>query len=35
MLGLSQGSISYMEQGRVDEETAERVLTLIARPTAD
>jgi transcriptional regulator with XRE-family HTH domain len=35
LLGLSQGSISYMEQGRVDEETAERVLTLIARPSAD
>ena len=35
LLGLSQGSISYMEQGRVDEETAERVLTLIARQTAD
>ena len=29
MLGLSQGSVSYMEQGRVDEETAEKVLRLI------
>ena len=30
LLGVSQGSVSYMEQGRVDEETAEKVLSLIA-----
>ena len=29
MLGLSQGSVSYMEQGRVNEENAERVLQMI------
>lgn len=30
MLGLSQGRVSYMEQGKVDEETAAKILSLIA-----
>ena len=30
LMGLSQGSISYLEQGKVDEETAGRVLSVIA-----
>ena len=33
LMGLSQGSISYLEQGRVDEETAARALQLIKQNT--
>ena len=30
MLGLSQGRVSYMEQGKTDEETAQKVIRLIS-----
>ena len=35
MLGLSQGSVSYIEQGKTDEAQAEKALQFIAEVAAE